>query len=89
MATEISPRKRTAGAFDIRLIIAALFFIYGIVLTVMGATGGAAETVKSAGLNINLYSGIGMLVFAALFALWVRLRPIVVETETSGAAADD
>ena len=40
MATEISPRKRTAGAFDIRLIIAALFFIYGIVLTVMGATGG-------------------------------------------------
>lgn len=89
MATE-TPQRKTAGAFDIRLIIAALFGIYGIVLTVMGATGGADETVKSAGLNLNLHSGIGMLVFAALFVLWARLRPIVVEVSepTQGSSAE-
>ena len=83
MATETPQRKHTAGAFDIRLIIAALFFLYGIVLTVLGATGGPEETAKSAGMNINLYSGVGMLVFAALFALWVRWRPIVVDATES------
>jgi hypothetical protein len=33
---------------------------------------------KADGININLWTGIGMLVFAALFVLWARLRPIVV-----------
>ena len=69
----------TAGAFDIRVIISVLFFIYGIVLTVLGVfSADAAELAKSNGLNINLWSGIGMVVFAALFALWVKLRPIVI-----------
>ncbi|WP_344924351.1 hypothetical protein, partial [Saccharopolyspora gregorii] len=73
MATETS--KRTAGAFDIRLIIAVLFFLYGLVLTVLGATASSEDVAKAAGMNINLWSGVGMLVFAVLFALWVRLRP--------------
>ncbi|MFR9729645.1 hypothetical protein ACL03H_10480 [Saccharopolyspora sp. MS10] len=76
MATQTP--KRTAGAFDIRLIIAVLFFLYGLVLTVLGATASDADVAKAAGLNINLWSGVGMLVFAVLFALWVRLRPIAV-----------
>ncbi|WP_243792501.1 hypothetical protein [Saccharopolyspora gloriosae] len=76
MATETP--KRTAGAFDIRLIIAVLFFLYGLVLTVLGATASAEDVAKAAGLNINLWSGLGMLLFAVLFALWVKLRPLVV-----------
>lgn len=72
-------RGHTAGAFDIRLIIAALFVIYGVVLTVTGLVAtGTEDLAKSAGLNINLWSGIGMVIFAVAFALWVRLRPIVV-----------
>ncbi|GAB3276761.1 hypothetical protein [Parasphingorhabdus pacifica] len=69
----------TAGAFDIRTIIALLFVIYGVVLTVMGLAATSAEDLaKADGLNINLWSGIGMVVVAVLFALWVWLRPIIV-----------
>jgi hypothetical protein len=68
--------SRTAGAFDVRSIIALLFAIYGVVLTVVGVVQPAAEIVKSAGVNINLWAGIGMIAFAAVFGLWARIRPI-------------
>ncbi|TDD50586.1 hypothetical protein [Saccharopolyspora elongata] len=68
----------TAGAFDIRTVIALLFGIFGAVLVVVGATDGADEITKSGGININLFSGIGMLVFAAALVVWARLRPIAV-----------
>ena len=70
--------KKKAGAFDIRVVIALLIGIYGVVLTVLGITGSKAEVEKAAGININLWGGIGMLVFAALFVLGARLRPIAV-----------
>ncbi|RKT88439.1 hypothetical protein SAMN05421805_13815 [Saccharopolyspora antimicrobica] len=73
--------KPAAGAFDIRTVIALLFAIYGAVLVVVGATAGAEAVEKSAGININLWAGIGMLVFAATFVLWARLRPIAVPTD--------
>ena len=71
-------RTHTAGAFDIRTVIALLFVVYGAVLTVVGLLQPQAELDKSAGVNINLYAGIGMLLFAAAFLTWARLRPIVV-----------
>ena len=73
--------KKKAGAFDIRMVIALLVGIYGVVLTILGITGSQAETDKAAGININLWGGIGMLVFAALFVVWARLRPIAVPDE--------
>jgi uncharacterized membrane protein len=82
-------RPRTAGAFDIRVIIAALFLIYGLVLTIMGAGASGAAVAKSAEVNVNLFAGIGMLVFAGLFALWARLRPIVVPAESGGEQAPE
>jgi uncharacterized membrane protein len=64
--------------FDLRTVIAVLFGVYGIVLTVMGLfVEGEAELAKAGGININLWSGICMLIAAALFLLWVRLRPLV------------
>jgi hypothetical protein len=61
------------------LIIALLIGVYGLVLTIMGSGfTTAADLQKAAGVNINLWAGIGMLVFAALFVLWARLRPIVI-----------
>ncbi len=63
--------------FDLRTVIAVLFGVYGIVLTVMGLFTGAAELAKAGGININLWSGIGMILAAAFFLVWVRLRPLV------------
>lgn len=78
-------RRQTAGAFDIRMVIGALFLVYGVILTVMGASASRAVIAKSANVNINLYTGIAMLVFAMLFAVWARLRPIEVRRSPSGA----
>ncbi|GAA1607968.1 hypothetical protein GCM10009804_74870 [Kribbella hippodromi] len=73
--------NKKAGAFDIRVVIAALVGIYGVVLTVLGIVEKQPEIDKAAGININLWGGLAMLVFAALFVLWARLRPIAVPTE--------
>lgn len=74
--------KQKAGAFDIRVVIAALIGVYGLVLTILGIIADPAEVDKADGLNINLWGGIAMLVFAAVFVLWSRLRPIVVPAES-------
>lgn len=75
MSSESSPRG--AAAFDVRLIIALLIGVYGLVITVMGIGFTSDEDLdKADGLNINLWAGIAMLVFAALFVLWARVRPI-------------
>ncbi|MFI5693445.1 hypothetical protein ACIA58_16480 [Kribbella sp. NPDC051586] len=73
--------KKKAGAFDIRIVIAALIGIYGVVLTILGIVEKQSEIDKAAGININLWGGIAMLVFTALFILWARLRPIAVPVE--------
>ncbi|MEA5358177.1 hypothetical protein VA596_01405 [Amycolatopsis sp., V23-08] len=89
MATESGARPKKAGAFDIRLIIALLIGVYGVILTVMGIWfTSEAERQKAAGVNINLWAGIGMLVVSALFFVWAQVRPLVVpaEPETTEAA---
>ena len=79
--------KKKAGAFDIRVVIASLIAIYGLVLTILGIIADPAEVDKADGININLWGGIAMLVFAALFILWAMLRPIVVPVEEAAAQA--
>ncbi|MGY1671314.1 hypothetical protein [Geodermatophilus sp. SYSU D00710] len=69
-----------AGAFDVRNVIAVLIGFYGLVLVVMGLfADSGTEQEKTGDVNANLWAGLAMLVFAAAFALWSRLRPIVVE----------
>ena len=63
--------------FDLRTVIAVLFGVYGIVLTLMGLFTSEADLAKAGGVNINLWSGIGMILAAAFFLIWVRLRPLV------------
>jgi drug/metabolite transporter (DMT)-like permease len=82
MATESGARPQKAGAFDIRLIIALLIGVYGVILTVMGiGFTSDADLEKAAGVNINLWAGIGMLVVTALFVIWAKVRPLVVPAE--------
>ena len=73
------------AVFDIRLIIALLIGVYGLVLTVLGIGFTSDDEIdRSAGVNINLWAGLGMLVIAAAFTLWTVLRPLrVPEREES------
>ena len=82
----MAEQKKKAGAFDIRVVIAALIAIYGVVLTILGIIANPDEVNKADGININLWGGIAMLVFAAVFVLWARLRPIAVPIEEAAAA---
>ncbi|GAB3361533.1 hypothetical protein [Modestobacter lapidis] len=78
--------RHTAGAYDVRNVIAGLIGLYGVVLVVMGLAGSSEQDmVKTGGVNANLWSGIVMVVVALAFVLWTRLRPVVVDP---GAAVD-
>jgi hypothetical protein len=68
--------ERAANLFDLRRIIGAVFVVWGVLLTFLGLTESDAEVAKAAGVNINLYAGLGMLVFGALFLLWAFTRPL-------------
>lgn len=79
--------KQTAGAFDIRNVIGGLIGLYGVILTLMGLFGDK-EGDKTGDVNANLFAGLAMLAFGIGFALWARLRPVVVEVEESDESAD-
>ncbi len=74
---------RAANRFDLRRLIGALFVIYGVILVVVGIVGSHAVKTKAAGININLYTGIAMLIVAVLMIAWALLRPTVPEPPES------
>ena|SRR6266540_1176124 len=76
---------RIANRFDIRRIIGALFVLYGIVLTVTGAVGSDEVKNKAAGINVDLWTGLGMLVVGALLIFWALARPVAPETRGRGS----
>jgi hypothetical protein len=74
--------------FDIRLIVALLMGVYGVVLTILGLGFTTDEEIaRSAGVNINLWAGLGMVLVAALFLAWARLRPLKVPPPDDDAPA--
>ncbi|MGW0229345.1 hypothetical protein ACWDWO_13595 [Actinopolymorpha singaporensis] len=82
--------KKKAGAFDVRVVIAGLIGFYGVVLVVMGLVADdAVARAKTGDVNANLWAGIGMVVFAAAFVIWARLRPVVVASPESPAEDAD
>ena len=72
---------KAARLFDIRRLIGGLFLIYGVILTVLGLGESDASIAKSADLNVNLYSGLGMLALSAFFIAWAIIRPLSDEPE--------
>ena len=69
--------RKAPRAFDVRMVIAALFGLYGLTLSTIGLiTTTSADVAKAAGLNINLWTGVGMLAFTALVTTWALLRPL-------------
>ncbi|HEY0633187.1 MAG TPA: hypothetical protein VGC98_14120 [Thermoleophilaceae bacterium] len=76
---------KMANRFDIRRIIGGLFLVYSVVLIVTGLVGNHVVKHKASGINVNLYTGIGMLVFAIFMIAWALLRPTQPEPpETRG-----
>ena len=61
--------------FDLRFLIGGLFTVYGIMLTIAGFFTSAAERAKAAGININLWLGVFMLLIGIFFLIWARLSP--------------
>ncbi|MGY5045519.1 hypothetical protein ACWDE0_07665 [Streptomyces sp. 900105755] len=75
--SELQGRSATAARiFDLRRIIGGLFVLYGIIVTITGITDSQAEIDKAQGININLWTGIGMLLLGVFFLVWLWLRPI-------------
>jgi xanthine/uracil/vitamin C permease (AzgA family) len=68
---------KAANRFDIRRIIGGLFIVYALILVVVGVVGSAADKNKAAGINVNLWTGLGMLVVGLLMVAWALLRPVV------------
>jgi hypothetical protein len=67
---------RAANRFDIRRLIGALFILYGVVLTIVGLVGSFHVKHKADGINIDLWTGLAMLVFGALMLTWALTRPV-------------
>src|ERR1700754_2872278 len=79
--TDAQRAAKAARLFDIRRLMGGLFLIYGVILTVLGLGESDASIAKSAGININLYAGLGMLVVGVLFLIWAFGRPLAAEVD--------
>ncbi|MBK6018799.1 hypothetical protein [Streptomyces sp. MBT53] len=77
--SELEGKSTTASRlFDLRLIIGGLFVVYGVIVTIAGINPSDSSLDKSEGVNINLWTGIAMLLLGIFFLGWLKLRPAVV-----------
>ncbi len=62
---------------DVKLPIGLMFAILGLLLTIYGifTTSNSDMYVKSFGINVNLWSGLLMLVFGVGLLLFVKKKP--------------
>ena len=74
---------RIANRFDIRRIIGGLFIVYGVTFTIVGIVGSEEVKNKAAGVNVNLWTGLGMLVVGVLMIFWALARPVAPEPEAT------
>ena len=70
--------------FDIRTIIGALLGSYGVILVITSLVqDSAAQEVKTGGIDVNLWAGLGMFGVAVVFIGWALLRPVQVPEVTA------
>lgn len=92
--SETTPSTQSRSAvsvlFDMRTIIGFLFGLYGIVCLIWGLVSyTAADAKKSGGININLWSGIGMIIVSAIFIIWSLSRPLGVGESDTDQPTDE
>ena len=91
-AEQESRAARAADLFDVRRFIGGLFLLYGLILFILGVGASDADVQKAAGVNINLWTGLAMLVVGAIFLAWAFMRPLGeeladAESEPAGGGA--
>ncbi|AJT66581.1 hypothetical protein T261_4944 [Streptomyces lydicus] len=87
---ELERKSATAARlFDIRRVIGGLFALYGVIVTIAGITASDAALKKAENININLWTGIGMLALGVFFLGWVWLRPVIPPAAAELAPAGD
>lgn len=74
---QAAAEKATSAArlFDIRRVIGGLFTLYGVVVLVTGLVDGRQARERAAGIDINVWTGIGMLIVGLTFLVWMWARP--------------
>ncbi|WP_344567484.1 hypothetical protein [Streptomyces axinellae] len=92
MAREVEDLERrsetAARLFDVRRIIGGLFVVYGVIVTIAGIFASDADLKKAQDININLWTGIAMLILGLVFLLWLRLSPTIPPPAPEEAPAD-
>ncbi|MFD5396838.1 hypothetical protein ACFWJW_21795 [Streptomyces sp. NPDC127097] len=84
---ELERESATAARlFDVRRIIGGLFTVYGVIVTIAGLMANDADLKKAQNININLWTGLGMLALGLFFLIWQTLRPAVPPTVGEGEA---
>ena len=85
-ASDGTSGKHTAGLFDIRVIIGALLGIFGLILVLVSLfSDPQAPVAKANEVDLNLWTGLSLLLASAMFVAWARLRPIVVDESAAGS----
>ena len=59
--------ERATNLLDVRKIIAGLLGVYGLILLLAGIFGSDADKDKAAGVNVNLWVGLALLIACAVF----------------------
>lgn len=71
---------KAARRNDLRLLLGVLFVIYGVIVTLVGLFDTtSADLEMAAGIHINLWAGIVMLIVGLAFLAWDKLRPLPAE----------
>ena len=86
----MSDRRRPGGldtVFELRTIVAILFGVYGVFCLIWGIGFTTEDELRrAAGINVNLWMGILMLLTAVGFSIWVAASPV--EQERSSEDVD-
>ena len=67
-----------ARLFDVRRVIGALFTFYGVLVLGAGLLDGDDASEKASGIDINIWTGVGMLLLGLGMLIWMRLSPSAV-----------
>jgi hypothetical protein len=69
-------KSSAASLFDIRRIIGGLFTLYGVLVLGAGLFDGSNAKEKASGIDINIWTGLGMLLLGLGMLAWMALRPV-------------
>jgi hypothetical protein len=76
--------RDAVNLFDLRRIIGGLFVALGLLLAILGLFDSQEEIDKAAGVNINLWAGLGMLALGLVFLVWAFTRPLSAQLDERG-----